>query len=242
MEILRIPLPASYLYKRQALHISLLLLMVTAILVSLPGHLPGGEWMGLKDHQLLVLMAVIVPVHQVIVALVFRLQLMYGLFTRLFGGKDLFAWGAIFLPLLILRFLTVAGLGLSTPGSLDRLLPGTLKTPGIVLGILVLIPAGYTIYSVFRYFGLARALGADHFREKYRRMPLENRGMFRYSSNAMYVYAFLIMWAFALFTWSWPALIAALYQHAAIWIHWYCTEAPDMEVIHGQGTGSGGES
>jgi len=233
---------ASYLYKRQALHILLLLLMVMAMLAAIPDHLPGGEWMGLKDHQLLALMAVIVPVHQVIVALVFRLQLMHGLFTRLFGAKDLFVWGTIFLPLLILRFLAVAGLALSTSGSLNQLLPETFRIPGIILGILLLIPAVYTIYSVFRYFGLTRALGADHFREEYRHLPLENRGMFRYSSNAMYVYALFIMWALALLTWSWPALIAALYQHLAIWIHWYCTEAPDMEVIYGSGTGTGGQT
>jgi len=29
------------------------------------------------------------------------------------------------------------------------------------------------------------------------------------------------------------ALAAALFQHACIWVHYYCTEKPDMELIYG---------
>jgi len=28
-------------------------------------------------------------------------------------------------------------------------------------------------------------------------------------------------------------LAAALFQHAYIWVHYYCTEEPDMQLIYG---------
>jgi protein-S-isoprenylcysteine O-methyltransferase Ste14 len=66
-------------------------------------------------------------------------------------------------------------------------------------------------------------------------MPLVREGAFKYSSNAMYTYVFLVFWAIAFFTGSTAALATALFQHAYIWVHYYCTEEPDMRVIYGQG-------
>jgi len=65
-------------------------------------------------------------------------------------------------------------------------------------------------------------------------MPLVKEGAFKYSSNAMYAFAFLLFWAIALLTGSRAALASALFQHAYIWVHMYCTENPDMEIIHGK--------
>jgi hypothetical protein len=48
----------------------------------------------------------------------------------------------------------------------------------------------------------------------------------------MYTFAFLALWAIALLTGSRAALAGALFQHAYIWVHMYCTEAPDMRVIY----------
>jgi protein-S-isoprenylcysteine O-methyltransferase Ste14 len=59
------------------------------------------------------------------------------------------------------------------------------------------------------------------------------RGAFAWTSNAMYAIVFLGLWAIALYTGSWAALAAALFQHAYIWVHYYCTEEPDMELIYG---------
>jgi hypothetical protein len=225
-------LPASFLFKGQGQHLLLAILLVAGLFGLAQPYLSGGVWMGLQDHQWLRFMTIVVLVHQIIVALVFRLQLMYGIMTKLFGRRDMFVWGVIFLPLLMLRVVSLVGLGMSTRGTLALALPGVPASLGVAVGLVLLVPALYTLYSVFRYFGLTRALGADHFRQVYRLMPLEKRGMFRYSSNAMYTYAFFALWALALFTWSWPALIGALFQHAYIWVHWYCTEEPDMRVIY----------
>ena len=76
----------------------------------------------------------------------------------------------------------------------------------------------------------------DHFRLRYRQMPLENRGIFKYTKNAMYTYGFVILWAIALFNLSLPALIAAGFQHLYIWVHFYCTEKPDMDIIYNNPT------
>ena len=46
--------------------------------------------------------------------------------------------------------------------------------------------------------------------------------------------AFLGFWAIALITCSRAALAVALFQHAYIWVHWYCTEQPDGVVLYGR--------
>jgi len=165
----------------------------------------------------------------------FRFQLVYGLFTRLFGARDLLVWGIIFFPLLLLRLVLAVGLALADAGSLggDRALQ-------VIAGLALLLPVVYTGWSIGKYFGVARALGGDHFRQAYREMPLVKEGIFKVSSNAMYTFAFLLFWAVALLAGSRAALAAALFQHAYIWVHMYCTEEPDMRVIYGGGGQIGG--
>jgi hypothetical protein len=51
----------------------------------------------------------------------------------------------------------------------------------------------------------------------------------------MYLLIFLALWAIALYFRSHAALVAALFQHAYIWVHYGCTERPDMELIYGSG-------
>ncbi len=84
------------------------------------------------------------------------------------------------------------------------------------------------------YFGFVRAAGADHFDPNtYRQMPLEKRGIFQYSDNAMYTFAFLLFWAFAVGFNSLSAVVVAAFSHAYIWIHFFATEKPDMDFIYG---------
>ena len=64
-------------------------------------------------------------------------------------------------------------------------------------------------------------------------MPMVREGAFRHTSNAMYGLVFLGLWGIALLFGSWNALVVALFQHAYIWVHMYCTEAPDMRRIYG---------
>jgi hypothetical protein len=168
-------------------------------------------------------------VHQLVVWFVWRTQLTFSLFSRVFGKFDMLVWGGIFMPLLVLRPILLVALGIADSGSLI-----SYRGFQIMVGLILLIPSAYTLWSVIKFFGFTRGIGGDHFRNSYRKLPLVKEGAFMYSSNAMYSYAFLILWAIALLAGSRAALAGALFQHAYIWVHMYCTENPDMQVIYGK--------
>lgn len=103
----------------------------------------------------------------------------------------------------------------------------------IVVAALLAVPSLYLFYSVARYFGFIRAAGADHFDPGYRSMPLVRDGIFRYSRNSMYVYGLLVLWIPGIIAAAPAAILVAAFQHAYIWVHYYCTELPDMRRIYG---------
>jgi len=113
---------------------------------------------------------------------------------------------------------------------------GSLYTPGWfswILAIIVFIPGAYTIYSVKKYFGFFRAAGADHFDPKYREVPFEKRGIFKWTPNAMYIFGIAIPFAFAIATGSQSMFIVSIYTYISIWLHYFCTEKEDFKVIYG---------
>jgi hypothetical protein len=169
----------------------------------------------------------LIVVQQFIGWFVFRIQLGWGLLSRWFGRADMIVWASVFVPLLIARLLLFILVAIADAGSSP--LP---RTVSILLSVILLVPALYTIYSVFRYFGLMRAIGGDHFRKEYRNMPLVREGAFRWSGNAMYAFVFFMLWSIALFTGSQAGLALAVFQHAYIWVHYFFTEKPDMNLIY----------
>ena len=134
----------------------------------------------------------------------------------------------VFFVLFLFRFISLALLGSADKGSL-----GIYPELRLFLILISLVPGLYAMYSVKRYFGLKRAAGGDHFEVKYQTMALATKGIFQFTSNGMYVYAFLLFWAIAVYFSSIMALIVALFSHIYIWVHFYCTERPDMEYIYG---------
>ena len=102
----------------------------------------------------------------------------------------------------------------------------------VAIGAGLGLPAFYTLYSVVRYFGMARAAGIDHFDERYRNELLVRQGAFRYSCNAMYSFGCLAVCVIAVGGASWAAVVVAMFSHAYIWIHYCCTERPDMELVY----------
>jgi hypothetical protein len=228
-EVLVIPEARSikYFFKRQALHLAAVPILV-CIAWSLAAPVMGdGMWLGMADTAWFWLAIGLAVLHQLLVWIVFRAQLGWGLLTRLFGRADVFVWGLVFLPFLVIRPVMVLGLAMSDRASLE--LP---RIVGFVWGTLMLMPALYTFWSVERYFGLVRALGGDHFRLRYREMPLVREGAFRWCRNAMYAFAFLGLWSIAFLIGSRAALSLALFQHAYVWVHYYCTEEPDMKLLY----------
>ena len=113
---------------------------------------------------------------------------------------------------------------------------GSLYTPGWFawfLAVIIFIPGIYTMYSVKKYFGFLRAAGADHFDLKYRNMPFERRGIFKWTPNAMYVFAIGIPFGFAVATGSQSMFVVSIYTYISIWLHYFCTEKEDFKVIYG---------
>ncbi|MCB9702243.1 MAG: hypothetical protein H6711_10130 [Myxococcales bacterium] len=170
--------------------------------------------------------ALAVPiVHQLFVLVCWRMELRAGLTSRTIGFRG-YLLG--FLLLFSARFVTLIAVAWLDQGSLG--LPLAARVPLVVL---LAAPAFYAIQSVHRYFGFQRAAGADHFDRKYRALPFVREGIFRYTRNGMYAYAFLIFWAIAVAFDSAAALVIAAYAHGSIWLHYLGTEQPDMAYIYG---------
>ena len=218
----------GYFFYRQGWHfLSLLILVPLAWYFSSPG-IREGVWLGWEDSTWFWIGVSLGIIHQVLVWLVFRLQLGWAFFSRVLGPWDLMVWGLIFLPLLAVRPILVFGLARATEGTLFFS-----RQTGMIGGLIFLIPAVYTFWSVVKYFGITRALGGDHFRIEYRKQGLVKKGIFKFSSNGMYSFGFFLLWSIALFHASQEALILAIFQHAYVWVHHFCTEKPDMELIYG---------
>jgi len=217
------------MWQGQLRHAILLAALLPGAWAVAEGALGDGQWLGVADRVWFMAALAVPIVQQVAVALLWRAQLCHGLLTRLFGDAGFTVWGVIFFPLLVARPLLLLAVGAADPGSIP--LPAAL---GIGVGTLLLVPAVWTMHSVKRYFGFARALGGDHFFERYRTMPMVREGAFKYSSNAMYTFVFAGLWGLALIMGSRAALAVALFQHAYIWVHWYCTEQPDGVVLYGR--------
>lgn len=226
---LSITAPEGYMWHGQLRHLLLLAVLLPGAWAIAGDSLGDGAFLGVSDEAWFST-AVLVPVaQQLAVALLWRAQLCNGLLTRLFGDTGFVVWGIIFFPLLVARPLLVLAVGLADVGSLP-----IGKPLGLVLGGVLLLPALWTMHSVKKHFGFARALGGDHFFERYRTMPMVREGAFRYSSNAMYTFVFMGLWGIALLCRSRAALAVAIFQHAYIWVHWYCTEQPDGVVLYGR--------
>ena len=201
----------------QGLHavgLVLLLAVVGAFWTYLGAPFPTGFWI-----------AVCFPiVHQVFVWMAWRLEILSSVTSNTIGFRG---YVACFFLLFGGRFLSLFALAWMDRDSLQlRALPRI-----VVTGILAVLGV-YAMYSVMRFFGMARAAGADHFDPRYRNLPLVREGIFRFTSNGMYLYAFLLFWAIAVGFNSSAALTVAAFSHAYIWVHFYATEKPDMDFLY----------
>jgi len=206
--------------------LALLLGLGAVSLLETPANAP--VLLGLTSVGWAKLSILLALLHQVIVAIAFRLQLHRNALNRLFGARDMRVWAVIFMPLLVARPLSILMTGWA-----DTVPITGWRGIEIALGAALLAAAIWAMHSVIVYFTLPRALGGDHFRDSFAVMPLVDQGVFRYTSNGMYGLAFLGLWGIALLCGSWNALVLALFQHCYIWVHMYCTEKPDMEWIYG---------
>ena len=205
-------------WKGQWLHFSsgaLLLALVWVTWFFLGEPFPVAFWI-----------AVAFPVaHQIFVWLAWRFELRSSTASKSIGFRG---YLVIFFLLFGGRFISLAILAWLDKGSLK--LP---FIPQVSLTVILCLIGIYAMYSVKRYFGMARAAGADHFEPQYHEMPLVKEGIFRFTSNGMYVYVFLLFWAIAVGFNSSAALLVTAFSHAYIWLHYYATEKPDIDFLYG---------
>ncbi len=197
-----------------AIGLLFLLAVVWAIWTYLGEPFPALFWI-----------AVAFPVvHQIFVWLAWRLELSSSATSRTigFGG-----YVALFFLLFGGRFVSLLVLAWMDRGSFQFH-----DTPRIVTTVVLTVLGVYAMYSVMRFFGMARAAGADHFDPRYRSMSLVKEGIFRFTDNGMYLYAFFLFWAIAVGFNSSAALAVAAFSHAYIWVHFYATEKPDMDYLY----------
>lgn len=218
------------MFRRQWLHFFLLALLLGGVAMLAGDDAQAGEIAGVTSRTWLAVAVVIPIVHQVYVWFFWRLELLFKGISGSLGlerGFSLYAVG--FGILFVLRLVSVFALAFSNRWSFP--LNSSL---GFGLACIFLVPSLCLAYSVLRYFGIKRAFGLDHFDVRYRHVSFVKKGMFRWSRNAMYVFGFLALWVPALFFCSKAALLAAAFNHAYIWVHYYCTELPDIQMIYGK--------
>ncbi|WP_171180114.1 methyltransferase [Ruegeria sp. HKCCD8929] len=230
LETIRATATWKDIFQGQVLHVGLIVLLVSgalSLLVSDSSNRTFLSWNAQKWATCSILLAV---VHQLLVAVVFRLELYKGLMTRMFGDRALTVWATVFLPLLIARPITII-----IVGWLDQTPISGFRSAEVFLAIPAILVAVVTMHSVIKFFTIRRAIGADHFDNAIIAMPFVRQGMFKYTSNGMYGLVFLGLWGIALAFGSWNAFIVAFFQHVYIWVHMVLTEQPDIDRIYGSG-------
>ena len=207
----------------------IILITVTQKLISINHDTTNGELWGINTKAWFWTAIAIAIFHQVYVWIIWRLELYNNTFTSRYGVQRAFKIYSIgFSLFFVCRLIFIIILALSNQGSLSinplyTYLIAALITPVVI----------YLFYSVIRYFTIERAYGIDHFDKNYNETYVKG-GIFRYTDNGMYVYGLLILYLPGLLLLSKAALIVALFNHVYIWVHYYCTERPDMKVIYGK--------
>jgi len=216
------------IFKRQGWHYLFLGLLLACVIVLLDDDVLAGQFLGISTTVWLIL-AIATPIlHQIYVWFVWRTELHYSLISRWFGKNGFIYYAIGFTILFALRLIFIIPLAISNQNSFSMN-----KTLSIIIAVVLLLPALYLFYSVRTYFGFKRAYGIDHFDASYRNMPFVKQGIFRFTSNAMYTFGFFLLWVPGFLFLSQAALLAALFNHIYIWIHYYCTELPDIHFIYG---------
>ena len=229
---------ARLLLERQGLHLLLLAALGGSIAVLAEQlEVWDGHYRGLSTRTWFWLAIGSAVVHQGWVWLCWRLELHTQWLTRTFGPEGFRLYAAGFALAALTRFVLLVAVANAN----QHMLPVSEPVLNVIATVL-LVPVAYLFSSVARYFTFRRALGIDHFDPSYRTRPLERRGIFRFTRNGMYTFGLLLVWLPGLYMASKAGLLAALFHHTYIWVHYACTELPDMRRIYRAGAIGADES
>ncbi len=214
----------NFFFKNQVWHLGGIIIIFYISLQFADLEKNTNTFMDISTLNWFIIAMSIPLIHQVYVWICWRSELCWKSISNTIGFKG---YVIIFFILIISRLSAIV---------LCFVDYGSLYTPGWFawsLAIIIFIPGAYTMYSVKKYFGFLRAAGADHFDSKYRDISFERRGIFKWTPNAMYVFAIGIPFAFATAAGSKSMFIVAIYTYIAIWLHYFCTEKEDFKIIYG---------
>ena len=216
------------IFEKQIWHLLILLLLILGIiiLVNIDEKILIGSLWNVPTKTWFIISITVPIMHQIYVLLCWRLELHYKLLTQKIGKAAFNFYLIGFFVLFISRILFITLLSESNKNTFD--LDIFLKYA--IVGVLSIIVI-YAFYSVKKYFGFKRAAGLDHFDSSIAKLPFVKKGIFKYTNNGMYMYAFLIIYLPAILNQSKAALLVAVFSHIYIWIHYYCTELPDIKRI-----------
>ena len=214
----------KFFFKNQIWHIGGLIILYYVALQMVDFENNSNVFLGISVKNWFLFSMMTPFLHQGYVWLCWRSELCWKTISRTIGFK---AYVLIFFIIAILR---LSGIGLAFADY------GSWFTPGWIewsISVLIFIPFIYTIYSIKKYFGFMRATGIDHFDPNYKNIPFEKRGIFKWSSNAMYTFAIPVFFGFAFSSGSKAMFIFAAYSFIGVWLHYFCTEKEDFKVIYG---------
>ena len=217
------------IFEGQFLHLTGLLILLGGIyaLSRTDGFYAGSLW-GISTGTWFFLLIADTVVHQIYVWFCWRVELHGGKLTKWLGRRAFAVYAVGFAIMILLRPVLITCLSWSNRNTLP--LPGVVAIP---LAVILTIPVLFLFYSIKNYFGFLRAFGIDHFDPAYRTIPLVKKGVFRFTDNGMYFFGLLVLWIPALMFSSIAGVIAALFSHLYIWVHFFCTEKPDMDYMYG---------
>ena len=190
-----------------------------------------GEFLNIRTKSWLIISVLSPIIHQIYVVICWRTELYYKGLSKAFGSIDnaFLGYKIGFAVLILSRLISIIILAFSNKETLDDVNSNIINATLLI----ITLPAIYLFYSVRKYFGIDRAFGLDHFvPDEIKKIPFVKKGIFKYTSNGMYIYGFLILWIPGLILMSKAALLIALFNHLYIWVHYYFTELPDIKTIY----------
>jgi len=221
---------ARKIFEYQIWHLILLIAIIFSInlYVDSSSEILSGTFWGINTKAWFWLAIAIPVIHQIYVWLIWRLELYQRIFTKRYGLKRSFNIYAVgFSLLFVSRLIAIIILAYCNK---DTLHINPIFT--YVLALIITLLVIYLFYSVKKYFTIERTYGIDHF-DKYYSKPYVKQGIFKYTDNEMYIFGLMILYLPGLLLLSEAAILAALFNHVYIWVHYYFTERPDMLEIYG---------
>ncbi len=217
------------LFEKQIWHLFILLLLLFAMYygIQLDKTVLFGTLWGIETKTWLIFSVGVPIVHQVYVLICWRLEMHYKMLSHKLG-KNVFKIYAIgFFILFAARMVFIIFLAESNKNTfwINPILKYAIL---FIISVLSL----YAFYSVKIYFGMDRAVGLDHFDPELIKLPFVKKGVFKYTNNGMYTFAFLIIYVPSILYQSKAAFLVAIFSHLYIWVHYYCTELPDIKKMY----------